>query len=81
MKPDKELILDYLSLDSWDDNQKISMLNTVAAFQTDPIRIKYNIYGHAIDPNIEMVTKTLKEMLNDKELIKTLRDETRSTNE
>ena len=74
---DKQLILDYVGLEEWDDNQKISMLNTVNAFQTDSIKINYDKYGFAIDPTIEMVTKTLKEMLNDKELIKTLRDETR----
>lgn len=77
MKPEQKLILDYVGLTEWDDNQKISMLNTVNAFQTDPIKIKYDKYGHAIDPNIEMVTKTLKEMLNDKELIKILTDETK----
>ena len=77
MKPEQKLILDYVGLTEWDDNQKISMLNTVNAFQTDPIKIKYDEYGHAIDPTIEMVTKTLKEMLNDKELIKTLTNETR----
>ena len=70
----KELILGYVGLTEWDDNQKISMLNTVNAFQTDPIKIKYDKYGFAIDPNIEMVETTLKEMLEDKELIKALKD-------
>jgi hypothetical protein len=75
MNEDKKLILDYVGLEEWNDNQKISMLNTVAAFQTNPIKIKYDKYGHRIDPRIEVKQMTLKDLLNDKELIKTLRNE------
>ena len=74
---DKELILNYVGLEEWDDNQKISYLSTATAFQTNPIKIKHDKYGYRIDPSIKMVAKTLKEMIEDKELIKSLKDERR----
>lgn len=70
---DKELILEYVKLDEWNDSQKIVYLSTAVVFQTDRINIKYDKYGYRIDPSIVTVNTTLKEMLKDKDLINTLR--------
>ena len=71
---DKELLMNHLGLEEWNGEKKVSMLNTVSAFQTNPIKLRYDKYGHQIDPCIEVKETTLKDLLEDKEFIKSIRN-------